>query len=84
MAPEDRRAHERINTVEETVKILARQHAHFEQALAENTAMTKEIAGDTKEIISFFKSVKGVRTFMMWVAGPVAIIVAAWSWVKGH
>lgn len=73
----DARAHRRIDELE------VRQH-NLEVAITENTQLTKQIANNTSEIVLLFKGVKGVRTFMLWLAPPTAILIAAWEWIRLH
>ncbi len=66
---EDKRAHERID--------------NLEQAVAENTALTKQIAENTTELVALVKGVKGFRAMIVWGAPVVAAIYAVWHWIKG-
>lgn len=81
---EDRRAHERIEILESSLRIITEQHEQFRIALAENTAVTKTIAENTAEIVGIVKGAKGVRTFIVWVAPVVGIAAGTWAWIKGH
>ena len=65
-------------------------HARFEQSIAENTAMTKEIAADTKtlaanttELVEIVKGAKSLRSFVLWAAPIVAACAACWAYLKG-
>lgn len=81
---EDKRAHERINNLESAVTRHFDEHSKFEQALSDNTTLTKQIADNTAELVVIVKSAKGLRSFVIWVT-PIAIAVAAvWAWVKGR
>jgi len=91
MTCEDRRAHERIDTVEKTVIDHIKEHSKFEKALAENVRMTTETAkntaelvANTTELIAIFKGAKGFRAFIMWVWPYVAGGAAVWAWIKTH
>lgn len=81
---EDRRAHERLDTLEDVVKSHIDSHAKFESALEHNTMLTKEIADNTKELVTLVRGAKGLRTFVVWAAPIAAALAAAWSWVEAH
>lgn len=81
---EDKRAHERISIVDEQLKLHLADHNRFEEALLENTLMTRQIAENTTEIVAIFKGVKGFRTFIVWVAPLLAASVAVVAWIKTH
>ena len=81
---DDRRAHDRIDTLEETVKAHIEGHVKFEKALAENTILTQQIANNTAEIVDLVKGAKGLRTFVVWAAPIVAASLATWALIKGH
>lgn len=83
-AESERRQHERIGSLEDAVAKIMVQHEQFKTALAENTAMTVTIAKNTAEIIALFKGIKGFRTFVLWVAPLIGIVLAAWAWIKAH
>lgn len=74
---EDKRAHDRIDKLEA-------EQSQFARNLAENTQLTKTIAANTSEIVELFKGVKGFRTFVLWCAPLVAIVIATWAWIKAH
>jgi len=87
---EDRRAHERLDRVENAMEKHIADHAKFEQAIAENTLMTKEIAADTKtlaanttELVAIVKGAKSLRSFVLWAAPIVAACAACWAYLKG-
>ena len=84
MTCEDRRAHERIDSVEKVVTQHIKEHSKFERALAENVKMSTETAKNTAELVEILKGAKGLRNFMVWVA-PLAVgIIAVGAWLKGH
>jgi len=81
---EDRRAHERIDSVEKVVNTHLKEHSKFERALAENVRVSTETAKNTAELVEIFKAAKGFRTFIIWLT-PIAVsVVALWAWVKAH
>ena len=86
---EDRRAHERLGKVETQMEKHLADHAKFEQAIAENTAMTKEIAADTKtlaanttELVTIVKGAKSLRSFVIWAAPVAAALAACYAFFK--
>ena len=81
---EDRRAHTRIDNLEETVKNHIESHSKFEQALEHNTNLTKEIADNTAELVTLVKGAKGFRTFVIWSAPIAAAFAAVYAWIKAH
>jgi len=74
---EDRRAHERLTSLEEKLKEHLESHARFESAI-------NDIAENTTELVQLVKGAKGLRSFVIWVAPVIAAIVAVWAWIKGH
>jgi len=52
---EDRRAHERITSLEDVVKNHVNDHAKFEAAIAENTKITQTAADNTAELVALAK-----------------------------
>ena len=81
---EDRRAHERIDTLEIVVNGHIESHAKFESALEHNTQLTKEIADNTKELVELVKGARGIRTIVIWTAPIAAAFAAVYSWIKAH
>lgn len=81
---EDRRAHERIDELESVVGDHINSHEKFEQALEHNTALTKEIADNTAELVQLVRGAKGLRTFIIWSAPIAAALAAALAWIKAH
>ena len=74
---EDRRAHDRINTLEGRLD-------SFEKELKANTEATQTIATNTTEIVSIIKGAKGMRHFIVWLT-PVAVVFGyLWSILKDH
>lgn len=72
---EDRRAHERIETLETTIKKHIEDHARFETSL-------NEIASNTKELVELVRGARGLRAFIVW-ATPIAVFLAAiYTWLK--
>lgn len=81
---EDRRAHERIDSLENVFAKHLEDHVKIQDSIVENTAMTKEIANNTKELVALVKGAKGFRTFILWAAPIAAWFAAAWAWIKTH
>ena len=87
--PMDKRAHERITSLEEIVKAHIDSHKSLEDSLEENTQLTRSISENPAEIVTLIKGVKGFRGYVLWLAPFVAAlgtigaaIAAAWYWVK--
>lgn len=80
---EDHRAHERINSLESVMSQHISEHASLAQSIIENTAMTKTISENTSELVTLVKGFKGIRSFVLWLAPFVAVIWAAWVWIRG-
>lgn len=74
---EDRRAHDRLEKIEVAVKSHLEDHMRFEQTL-------QNIAGNTQELVELVRGVKGMRSFIVWIAPVVAAGFALWAWVKAH
>lgn len=81
---EDQRAHERINVLEGVLADHIDSHDQIERSIAENTALTKEIAANTGELVALVKGVKGFRALTLWAAPFIIALMAAWAWLKGH
>lgn len=79
---EDRRAHERISSLEETINNHVNEHARFEAAIAENTKLTQAIADNTAELVALVKGAKGLRSLMVWATPLIVAILAVWGWLK--
>lgn len=80
---EDRRAHERIDTIEFRMEEHRLEHKQFEQAIADNTRITQSIADNTAELVEIVKGAKGVRSFVIWAAPVAAAAMAVWAFMKG-
>jgi hypothetical protein len=81
---EDRRAHERIDSLEKTVKDHLEDHSLVVKRL-------DEISENTSELVMLVKGVKGVRGFVLWLAPMVAALTVvgaamagALHWMRGH
>lgn len=81
---EDRRAHERINLLEITMKSHLEEHGSFEKTLAENTELTRQLVKNTQEIVELVKGLKGFRSLLVWATPIVAAIYAGWVWLKAQ
>jgi len=75
-------AHERLNMLENDLKKHFEDHARFEVSIAENTKLTKSIAENTQELVGLVKGAKGLRSFVLWAAPLVAVVMAVWTWLK--
>lgn len=82
MDTETRRAHERITGLEDVFHNHLEDHRRFEAAVAENTALTKEIAANTKELVAIVKGAKGARSLLIWFAPIAAFVATLWAWLK--
>jgi len=81
---DERRAHDRIDQLEDVVKVHLLDHIRIEAELKKNTDLTQKIADNTTEIVELFKGMKSFRTFVLWCAPLIAIFVAGWAWIKAH
>ena len=79
---EDKRAHQRIDGLEQVLKIHIENQSKLEKALAENTGLTRENVENTSEMVALFKGVKGLRSLMMWAAPLVAIVFAVIAYIR--
>ena len=80
---EDRRAHERIDGLENTLQAHFEEHNKFERALEDNTALTRTIAENTSELVILVSGAKWWRKFIVWITPIVAAIIAVWTWLSG-
>jgi len=74
---DDRRAHERLTVLEDRVTTL-------ENGMSENTAITKRVDANTKELVMLLKGAKGLRAFIVWATPLLATISIAFTYIKGH
>lgn len=79
----DRRAHERINTVEELLQGHLKDHLRFEAELRTNTALTQEIANNTSELVDLIKGAKAGGKILLWLSPILAALSAGWATMKG-
>lgn len=80
---EDHRAHERIDSLEKVMSEHIGRHSELVKSIQENTAMTKTISENTAELVVLVKGVKGIRSFVLWLAPFMAAVWAGWTWLKG-
>lgn len=73
---EDKRAHERLDSLEILMVNHIKEHIEL------NTSL-KVISENTAELVALVKGVKGFRSFVLWVAPFVAALFALWAWAKG-
>ena len=78
---DDRRAHVRIDTLEEVVKKHLADHSIFETNLAENTVITRQIAENTSELVAIVKGAKGFRRSILWLSPIIIAVMAIWTWL---
>lgn len=79
---EDRRAHERIDGLENALQIHFEEHKRFESALEDNTALTRTIAENTSELVILVSGAKWGRKFIVWATPIAAAAIAGWEWLK--
>lgn len=72
---EDKRAHERLDSLELLMANHMREHTELNLSL-------KTISENTAELVSLVKGVKGLRSFVLWLAPFVAALYALWAWAK--
>jgi len=72
---EERRTHERLETLESIVKGHLNEHKKFEESL-------KTIADNTSELVEMVRGAKGLRSFVIWAAPIAAALAAFWTWMK--
>lgn len=65
---EDQRAHARIDKLE--------------MAVAENTALTRQIVVNTTELVALVKGARGLRIFVVWVSPLILAVLGVWQWLK--
>lgn len=81
----DELAHKRIDDMEGVLRQHFKEHSRFEQALAENTKLTKTIAANTSELVSLVKGAKASRKFAAWIAPFTVLggmIYGLWIWLS--
>jgi hypothetical protein len=74
---EDRRAHDRIDTIELQLDIIC-------QSLQRNTELTQSTATSTAELVSILRDAKGFRSVLLFFAPIVAAVIATFQWIRGH
>lgn len=73
---------EKIDDLETMFRQHVAEHNVFEASLTENTRLTQEIANSTKELVDLVKGIKGLRSMLVWIAGPLAGIYTVVELVK--
>ena len=81
---EDVRAHKRIDRMEEVLTDHIEEQKKLETELKLNTQLTRDIADNTRELVTLFKGAKALRTFVLWSSPVVSAIIAVWAWVQGY
>lgn len=79
---EDKRAHERIDGLEQVLKAHIENHSKFEKSLEDNARLTRAIADNTAEMVALFKGVKGLRSLIVWGAPVVAVVFAVVAYIR--
>lgn len=74
---EDRRAHERIDSLANVVDKHIKEHTEFETSL-------KSIETNTAEIVELIRGAKGIRHLVVWAAPIVTSLIALYAWVKSQ
>ena len=78
---EDRRAHERIDYLEDEFSQQREEHKRLEASLIQNTKLTEAIKANTKELVTLFRGAVSVRTLFVWVSPIVAVIAGLWAFI---
>ena len=78
---EDRRAHERIDYLEDEFSQQREEHKRLEASLIQNTKLTEAIEANTKELVTLFRGAGSVRTLFVWVSPIVAGIAGLWAFI---
>lgn len=85
---EDRRAHERIDKLEEALTKIAAAQAKTDSALAENTVLTRQLVDNTQTLVELVRGARWLRGAILWLTPVVAAIYASWAviidWLKSH
>ena len=78
---EDRRAHERIDYLEDEFSQQREEHKRLEASLIQTTKLTEAIEANTKELVTMFRGAVSVRTLFVWVSPIVAGIAGLWAFI---
>ena len=78
---EDRRAHKRIDYLEDEFSQQREEHKRLEASLIQNTKLTEAIEANTKELVTLFRGAVSVRTLFVWVSPIVAGIAGLWAFI---
>ena len=79
---EDRRVHERLESLEVSFKMLRDQHLIISKQIEENTKMTKSVMENTASIIEIVKGANGIRRLIVWLLPVAGVVGAAWAGIK--
>jgi len=77
-----RRAHERIDKLEQIVTNHTEALENLGVSITENTVLTKQIADNTDEIVSLFKGSKVLYRMIIGAASIIGIIYALSEWIQ--
>ena len=78
---EDRRAHERIDYLEDEFSQHREEQKRLEASLIQNTKLTEAIEANTKELVTLFRGAVSVRTLFIWASPIVAGIAGLWAFI---
>jgi len=78
---EDRRAHERIDYLEDEFSQHRKEYKRLEASLIQNTKLIEAIEANTKELVTLFRGAVSVRTLFVWVSPIVAGIAGLWAFI---
>ena len=78
---EDRRAHERIDYLEDEFSQQREEHKRLEASLIQNTKLTEAIEANTKELVTLFRGAVSVRTLFIWASPIMAGIAGLWAFI---
>lgn len=81
-ALEDRRAHARLDTLQEVIAKHLSDHAKYEKAIADNTDLIKKIVENTSKLVTLYEGAVNFRNFLIWVSPVVVIIAGVVVWVR--
>lgn len=85
----DERAHQRIDQVENTLKIHSEHIESLKEISAEqtselrtNTKLTQEVADNTAELVDLFKGAKVFSRLVIWLAATGAALITLINYFK--
>lgn len=81
---QDRRAHERLNSLEQIVAKHISEHAKFEKSITDNTELIKQIVRNTSALVTLYQNAINFRNFILWISPLVVILVGLWVWIRSY